>query len=120
MGKLWGAMRELQMVTYPSLIMIPYPANALFFYKILITFANIDILGGFMENDVFSLLALVETTAFNQKFENYDYGAQMHLLLSGSYFAWIAFVVLWNLSKYLINKVCVVFHNHTAARQMGA
>ena len=75
MGKLWGAMREIQMVTYPSLMMIPYPPNALFFYKILITFANIDILGGFLENDVFSLLTLVSTGAFNQKFENYDYGS---------------------------------------------
>ena len=75
MGKLWGAMREMQMVTYPSLIMIPYPPNALFFYKILIAFANIDIIGNYLENNVYSLLALVATDAFNQKFENYDYGS---------------------------------------------
>jgi hypothetical protein len=65
MSKLWGAMREMQMVTYPSLIMISYPANALFFYQILISFANIDIIGNWLENNVFGLFAIVETEDFN-------------------------------------------------------
>lgn len=68
-------MRETQMVTYPSLTMVPYSPNALYYYGILITFANIDILGNQMENNVFPEMNLVKTNAINQKFENFDIGS---------------------------------------------
>ena len=66
-------MREMQMVTYPSLMNIPYPANALNFYNILIKFASIDVIGKWMETHVFVHFKFVETENFNQKFANYDY-----------------------------------------------
>ena len=65
MSKFWGAMRGMQMVTYPSLTMTPYPPNALFFYAIVISFANVDIMGDFLGENVYSRMGLVKTEPFN-------------------------------------------------------
>jgi len=55
-------------------MMVPYPASALFFYQILISFANIDLMGTYIEDNIITRLTFVETAAYNQKFENYDIG----------------------------------------------
>ncbi len=68
-------MRECQMVTYPSLTRVPYPANALYFYGIIIGFANIDIAGSFLEKNVFSVMRFVATDALNAKFDSYGIGS---------------------------------------------
>ena len=53
------------MITYPSLTLVAYPPNAFIFYKIIIAFANIDLMGDFMENDVFEIMNLPVTEPFN-------------------------------------------------------
>jgi hypothetical protein len=70
-------MRELQMVTYPSLTLIQYPPNSLMFYGVIIQVANIDFVGSFLEKYVYDEELFVETDAFSQKFENYDFGAKI-------------------------------------------
>jgi len=49
------------MITYPTLILVAYPANVLFFYQILIKVSNIDIIGKYLEDDVYGMMPFVET-----------------------------------------------------------
>jgi len=61
MSKLWGAMRGMQMITYPTLILVTYPANIFIFYQILIKVSNIDIIGKYLEDNVYGKMPFVET-----------------------------------------------------------
>ena len=46
-----------------------------FFLSVTIQYANMDFLGNLAENHVLSQFTFVETPAYNDKFDSFDFGA---------------------------------------------
>jgi hypothetical protein len=91
MDKLWGLIRALKLIIISQLITVPIPASAYFFFKICIDIQVLDLFFGGM---IFTtLFDLKDTTAINDKFDDFGYSNKNFLYMSGSIFI-VLFVLI--------------------------
>ena len=79
-----------------------------------------DVLANTAENHVLNKFEFIETPPFDQKFENFDFGSQNYVYLSGSYlifkFGYIILLIVYKVT----NKICLKLKQYEIARKIGS
>jgi hypothetical protein len=117
MQQLWGMIRALQMVVLSGLVKTPIPTHTFLFFKVSMTFAQMDILDGkgFYEE----WFNFRQTSSIDDMWEMMDYSDKNFLNNSGSYFVITAILVGYYLCLFLLNKVATTFPKCRCCRRIG-
>ena len=117
MQQLWGLIRAMQMILLSALVETPIPIHTFLFFQGCMTFAQIDIFdGGVLYEKWFDFQ---ETSTLSGMFEEYGLSNKNFMLLSGSYYPFAAWVVIFYFGRCLINFVCTLCPKFGVVRRVG-
>jgi hypothetical protein len=92
MQSLYGMLRAMQMITFSSLMRVPFQPHTSYFFQITGEFAQIDIFDG--QGYYNEWFTFVETPSLNDKFAEMGLDTSNFILNSGSFFFFVALYIL--------------------------
>jgi hypothetical protein len=114
MQALYGTLRTMQMITFPSLLRVPFQPHTSLFFQITIEFAQADIFDG--QGYYKEWFTFVETPSLNDKFSEMGIQTSTFILNSGSFFFFAALYILQHCLKKCANMFGTCFASSEKVR----
>lgn len=107
---LFGLIRMLQLFMVVSMVEINYPANLLYFYNIVVTFAEVDMFRGPEQYE--KIFDFKNTTRFSRQFESFSWESMNFFMNSGSipiFFLLVAISLIFYRIMHCCARSCYQF-----------